>query len=52
MIIVSDTSPLFCLSTIGQLNLLHQLYSEITISSAVFKEITDISNTDASAFAQ
>lgn len=36
MIIVSNTSPIFYLSTIGQLDLLRQLYSEVVIPTAVF----------------
>lgn len=49
MIVVSNTSPIFYLSTIGHLDLLRQLYREIVIPIAVFNEITDIGNTDASA---
>lgn len=49
MIIVSNTSPIFYLSTIGQLDLLRQLYNKITIPTTVFNEITDTGNTDASA---
>lgn len=49
MIIVSNTSPIFYLSTIGQLDLLRQLYDEIVIPTKVFNEITNIGNTDASA---
>ncbi len=49
LIVVSNTSPIFYLSTIGQLNLLCQLYSEIVIPKAVFNEITHVGNTDASA---
>jgi uncharacterized protein len=49
MIVVSNTSPIFYLSTIGQLDLLHQLYDEIVIPTAVFNEITHVGNTDASA---
>jgi uncharacterized protein len=48
MIVVSNTSPIFYLSTIGQLNLLRQLYNEIVIPTAVFSEITHVGNTDAS----
>ncbi len=49
MIVVSNTSPIFYLSSINQLELLHQLYGEIIIPLAVFNEITDIGNTDESA---
>ncbi|MEQ9001300.1 MAG: hypothetical protein RID53_32965 [Coleofasciculus sp. B1-GNL1-01] len=35
MIVVSNTSPIFYLSTIGQLDLLRQLYNEVVISTAV-----------------
>ncbi|MDJ0898686.1 MAG: DUF3368 domain-containing protein [Xenococcus sp. MO_188.B8] len=49
MIIVSNTSPIFYLSTIGQLNLLRQLYNEILIPTTVFNEITNVGNTDVSA---
>lgn len=49
MIVVSNTSPIFYLSTIGQLDLLRQLYDEILIPTTVFNEITDVGNTDISA---
>jgi hypothetical protein len=49
MIVVSNTSPIFYLSTIGQLDLLRQLYAEIVIPTTVFNEITNVGNTDASA---
>lgn len=49
MTIVSNTSPIFYLSTIGQLDLLHQLYNEIVIPTTVFQEITNVGNTDVSA---
>jgi uncharacterized protein len=49
MIVVSNTSPIFYLSTIGRLDLLRQLYNEIVIPTAVFNEITHVGNTDASA---
>lgn len=47
--VVSNTSPIFYLSTIGQLDLLRQLYDEILVPTAVFNEITSVGNTDASA---
>lgn len=49
MTVVSNTSPIFYLSTIGQLDLLRQLYEEIVIPIAVYDEITNVGNTDASA---
>jgi uncharacterized protein len=49
IIVVSNTSPIFYLSAIGHLDLLRQLYDEIAIPVAVFNEITDTGNTDASA---
>ena len=49
MIVVSNTSPIFYLSTIGQLDLLRQLYNEILIPTTVFNEITNVGNTDVSA---
>lgn len=49
MIVVSNTSPIFYLSTIGHLDLLRQLYDEIVIPTTVFNEITNVANTDASA---
>ena len=49
MIVVSNTSPIFYLSTIGQLDLLRKLYDEILIPATVFDEITNVGNTDVSA---
>jgi hypothetical protein len=49
MSVVSNTSPIFYLSTIGQLDLLRQLYQEILLPTAVFDEITNVGNTDVSA---
>ncbi len=49
MTVASNTSPIFYLSTIGQLDLLRQLYGKIVIPTAVFNEITNVGNTDASA---
>lgn len=40
MIIVSDTSPITSFATIGQLDLLRQLYSKILIPEAVYQELT------------
>ena len=39
MIVVSNTSPIINLATIGQLILLRQLYGNITVPEAVFREI-------------
>lgn len=39
MIIVSDTSPIINLATVGQLELLHHLYSTISIPHAVYHEV-------------
>ena len=49
MIVVSNTSPIFYLSTIGQLDLLRQFYNEIVVPTTVFKEITNVGNTNVSA---
>jgi predicted nucleic acid-binding protein len=40
LIVVSDTSPLLNLARIGRLELLPQLYKEVLIPSAVFKELS------------
>jgi len=40
MIVVSNTSPIINLACIGQLDLLRQIYGQITIPDAVFTEIT------------
>lgn len=42
MIIVSDTSPITNLAAIGQLDLLHQLYNQITIPTAVYNEMVAV----------
>jgi predicted nucleic acid-binding protein len=42
MIIVSNTSPIINLANVDQLDLLNQLYGDITIPQAVFHEITVI----------
>jgi len=39
MSIVSNASPLINLVRIGQLNLLHQLYNEIVVPEAVWREV-------------
>lgn len=38
VIIVSDTSPITNLAAIGQLDLLRQLYSNVTIPQSVYHE--------------
>ena len=40
MIIVSNTSPLTNLATIGHFNLLNLLYGEVNISTAVWEELS------------
>lgn len=40
MTVVSDSSPIIALASIGHINLLKQLYVTITIPNAVFQEIT------------
>ena len=37
--VVANTTPLIALADVGQLNLLHQLYGEILIPSAVQSEV-------------
>ncbi|MEE3719003.1 DUF3368 domain-containing protein [Tumidithrix elongata RA019] len=51
MIVVSDTSAISNLAVIGQLALLHKLYGEIVIPSAVYQELlnADITNPASSA---
>ncbi|MCP4702655.1 MAG: DUF3368 domain-containing protein [Gammaproteobacteria bacterium] len=39
MSVVSNTSPIINLAAVGKLELLHQLYGDIVISQAVYKEI-------------
>ncbi|NES69834.1 MAG: DUF3368 domain-containing protein, partial [Okeania sp. SIO2D1] len=41
MIIVSDTSAINNLASINQLNLLNQLYGNVIIPTAVYKELTE-----------
>lgn len=41
MIIVSNTSPLSNLATVGQLNLLQKLYKTVLIPTAVYHELLD-----------
>ena len=42
MIIVSDTSPITNLAAIGQLELLRQLYSSVSIPKAVYNEMVGV----------
>lgn len=42
MIIVSDTSPINYLILIGHINLLPELFQEIVIPHAVYKELSDL----------
>jgi len=51
MTIVSNTSPITNLAGIGKLNLLHHLYSTITIPQAVYKEMAGIGRTVPGTFA-
>ena len=39
MIVVSDSSPLIALADVGQLRLLHELFSTVLIPEAVYEEI-------------
>lgn len=41
MRVISDSSPLIALSRIHQLDLLHQLYGEVTVQQAVVREVID-----------
>lgn len=51
MIVVSNTSPLSNLATIGRLELLKQLYGKVLIPSAVYREILDSGETDPATLA-
>ena len=42
MIVISDTSPITNLAAIGQLDLLHQLYTTIIIPVAVYQEMVAV----------
>lgn len=42
MIVISDTSAITNLAAVGQLQLLLQLYSQVTIPEAVYRELADI----------
>jgi predicted nucleic acid-binding protein len=41
-VVVSDASPLICLSAIGQFDLLRKLYGEVVVPTAVWREITRV----------
>lgn len=41
MIVVSDTSPICYLLLIGEIDLLHQLYSQVLIPTTVYQELCD-----------
>lgn len=51
MIVVSNTSPINNLATIGQLGLLQQLYGNIIIPTAVYQEIINCGTTDPGTLA-
>lgn len=40
MIVVSDSSPLIALATVGELNLLHELFGEVLVPGRVWDEIS------------
>lgn len=42
MIVVSDASPIIALSLIEQLNLLNELYDDVEVPEAVYREITQL----------
>ncbi|MBO0348277.1 hypothetical protein J0895_03995 [Phormidium pseudopriestleyi FRX01] len=42
MIVISDTSVITNLAAIHQLKLLSQLYNQVTIPEAVYRELVDI----------
>ena len=42
MIVVSNSSPLIALAKIGEFNLLHSLYEELSIPQAVREEVVVI----------
>lgn len=41
MIVVSDTTPIISLMKVGQLELLHELFSVVYIPEAVYRELTE-----------
>ena len=49
MIVVSDTSPIINLATVEHLHLLPELFTEIVIPTAVFKEVAGPGNNEPGA---
>jgi len=45
VIVVSDTSPITNLASVGHLELLQQLYGQIVIPPAVYRELTTAGET-------
>lgn len=52
MIVVSDSSPITNLAAIGQLDLLRQLYQNVFIPAAVYRELTAASGSHPGAIVQ
>lgn len=52
MIVVSDSSPITNLAAIGQLGLLHQLYQNVIIPPAVYRELTAVGGSHPGAIVQ
>jgi len=46
VIVVSNTSPINNLAAIGKLSLLQQIYGQIVIHNAVYRELTNTQNFD------
>ncbi|WP_293067681.1 hypothetical protein [Okeania sp. SIO2B3] len=51
MIVVSDTSPISNLATVGQLDLLKQIYGEVVIPETVYQEIINAGATEPATLA-
>jgi uncharacterized protein len=51
-VVVSDASPLICLSALRQFDLLHQLCGDVVVPTAVWQEITRIPSFAAAASLQ
>lgn len=51
MIVVSDTSPISNLATVGQLDLLKQIYGEVIIPETVYQEIINAGATEPATLA-
>jgi uncharacterized protein len=49
MLVVSDTSPIINLATIGHLHLLPALFTEVMIPTAVFNEVAGPGNNEQGA---